>query len=191
MAERFPAITLSSDIFVVDDPFITCSGGTGTLDMMLHVIAEQHGPALAAAISEQVIHPRIRDQHEGQRMTPEMRHGVSHPKLVAMIQAMEQSIESPVYLATLAARVHLSVRQMERLSRSLLGQSPSAFYLHLRVQRGRALLQQTSLSVMEVALACGFVSATHFSRCFRRVYGHSPRQERRGHLPERAATTPA
>lgn len=181
MAERFPAITLSSDIFVVDGPFITCSGGTGTLDMMLHVVTERHGAALAAAISEQVIHPRIRDHHEGQRMTPEMRHGVSHPKLVAMIQAMEQSIEHPTQLAALAGRIHLSTRQMERLSRSLLGQSPSAFYLKLRVERGRALLQQTSLSVLEVALACGFVSATHFSRCFRRCYGRSPREDRLDH----------
>jgi transcriptional regulator GlxA family with amidase domain len=180
MTEAFPALTVTSDIFVVDGPCITCSGGTGTLDMMLHVIAERHGQELVAAISEQVIHPRVRGQHEAQRMAPEMRHGVSHPKLVAMIGAMERTIEDPLTLTRLAAEIGLSPRQMERLSKAVLGQPPSQFYLRLRLERAQGLLRQTSLSVLEVALASGFVSATHFSRCFRRHYGRTPREDRRG-----------
>ena len=72
----------------------------------------------------------------------------------------------------------LSPRHLERLSRRALGKTPRDLYRELRLERGQTLLQQTGLSVLEIALACGFVSATHFSRCYRRWRGHSPSAER-------------
>ena len=48
----------------------------------------------------------------------------------------------------------------------------------LRLARARLLLLQTELPVLEVALACGFVSASHFSKCYRDVYGCTPRDQR-------------
>ena len=84
----------------------------------------------------------------------------------------------PISRARLAAAVGLSSRQLERLFRRYLDRTPTRYYLELRLARARLLLLQTDLSVLEVALACGFVSASHFSKCYRDVYGRTPRDQR-------------
>ncbi len=179
LAEEFPRIIVSDDIVVEDGPFLTCSGGTGTLDMMLHLIAQQHGAGLATAISDQIMHPRIRDKQDHQRDALERRLSVAHPKLGGVVREMQRTLEEPLDIARLARAAGLSPRHLERLSARTLGKTPRDVYRELRLQRGRALLQQTGLSVLEVALACGFVSATHFSRCYRGWSGRSPTEERR------------
>ena len=77
--EVFPDIEVSSDIYEIDRDRITCSGGTAGLDMMLYLIRKQHGETLAAEISDQFIHDRIREPHSKQKMALRMRLGVAHP----------------------------------------------------------------------------------------------------------------
>lgn len=177
-AEAFPNVSVSSEIFVIDGNFFTCSGGTAALDMMLYLIKTQHGHALATAVSEQFIHGQIRDHHDPQRMQLRARIGVAHPKLLAAVAAMEASIESPRSAAALARQARVSPRQLERLFRKYLGCTPTQYYLEVRLAHARQLLAQTSQSILAVALACGFVSASHFSKCFRAHYGFSPREAR-------------
>ena len=104
--------------------------------------------------------------------------GVRHPKLIQVIKLMEQHLEEPLDRAALAQRVRLSTRQLERLFGKYLGRSPARYYLELRLNRARLLLLQTNMSVIDVALACGFVSASHFSKCYRDFFGKTPRKER-------------
>ena len=176
--EAFPHLDVTPELFEVDRNRFTCSGGIAALDMALHLIALQHGRDLAAAVSEQFIHERIRDRHDPQRMALPARLGIRHPKLVAVIRQMEESLEEPISRADLAASVHLSSRQLERLFRKYLGRTPTRYYLELRLARARRLLLQTDMSVLDVALACGFVSASHFSKCYREYFGKTPREER-------------
>ncbi len=91
---------------------------------------------------------------------------------------MEQSLENPVGREELARTAGVSLRQLERLFRLHLGRSLGEHYLGLRLDRARDLLRQTTLSVLEIALACGFASASHFSRAYRQRFGHAPRTER-------------
>lgn len=111
-------------------------------------------------------------------MTLRARTGVSHPRLLAAIEAMECHIEDPLTQSDLAAVVGLSPRQLERLFRRYLNETPTRYYLELRLQRARRLLLETSLSVLDVAMCCGFVSASHFSKCYRNFFKRTPRQER-------------
>ena len=90
-SENFPEIEATSELFEVDRNRFTCSGGTAALDMMLNMISQQHGHELAASVSEQFIHERIRDRHDHQRMALTARLGVRHPKLIQVIQLMEQN----------------------------------------------------------------------------------------------------
>ena len=76
------------------------------------------------------------------------------------------------------ARLGISRRQLERLFRRELGKPPARYFLEMRLERGLHLLQQTQMPVIEVATACGFVSASHFSRSFGQFYGHSPQTAR-------------
>ena len=177
-AESFPEIEVSSELFEIDRKRFTCSGGTAALDMMLNVIATQHGHEMAAAVADQFIHERIRDRHDHQRISLPARLGVRHPKLLSVIELMEQNLEEPLGRGDLATAADLSTRQLERLFRKYLGRSPARYYLELRLNRARLLLLQTNMSVIDVALACGFVSASHFSKCYRDYFGRTPRRER-------------
>ena len=180
-SEEFPELELSADLFEIDRDRFTCSGGIASLDMMLHLIGRQHGQKLATDISEQVIHDRIREPHSHQRMELRSRLGISHPKLLAVINDMENNIEEPLSQTELADMATLSTRQLERLFRKYLSSTPTRYYLNLRLQCANQLLAQTSMSILSVALACGFVSASHFSKCYRERYGKTPRAERMLH----------
>jgi len=184
-AEQFPRIRTTSDIFVVDGNRYTCSGGTTGLDMMLHLITERDGRALANDVSEQFIHPRIRGMHDSQRMAVQNRVGVANKKLIAAISMMETASEDPRPVHDIAAAVELSARQLERLFAKYLRASPSRYYLKLRLDHARAMLLQTTKPILDVAVACGFASASHFSRCYRTVYGHRPSDERAALLATR------
>ena len=177
--EDFPELDVTGELFEVDGARLTCSGGTASLDMMLSLIGEDHGRPLAAQVAEQFIHERIRDTHDHQRMSLQGRLGISHPKLLQVIALMEEFLEEPLARAELARRAGLSTRQLERLFRRYLGRTPTRYYLELRLHRARALLTQTSMSILNVALACGFVSASHFSKCYREFFHKMPREERR------------
>ncbi len=177
-AEQFPRIRATSDIFVVDGNRCTCSGGTAALDMILHVITARDGRALANDVSEQFIHPRIRGTQDRQRMAIQARLGVANPKLIAAIGLMESTSDEPRDVRRIAADVGLSPRQLERLFAKYLHASPSRYYLELRLDRGREMLLQTTHPILDVAVASGFASASHFSRCYRAVYGRKPSDER-------------
>ncbi len=181
--EAFPEIEASADLFEIDRNRFTCSGGTAALDMMLHLIAAQHGADLATRVSEQCLLDRMRGPHDHQRLPLRVRFGVHHPKIIKTIEMMEANLEEPLDQEELARYVGLSRRQLERLFAAHLGRTPARFYLELRLERARRLLYQTDMSIIDVALACGFVSASHFSKCYRQMYGRTPREER----PPRAA----
>ena len=176
--EEFPEVDVSADLFEVDRKRLTCSGGTAALDLVLHLIARDHGQELAVKVSEQCLLDRIRQPHDHQRMPYRVRLGIHHSKLIGAIEMMESNVEEPLDQEMLARYVGLSRRQLERLFRKHLGRTPAQYYLELRLERARHLLYQTTLPIMNVAFACGFVSASHFSTCYRQMYGKTPRAER-------------
>ncbi len=184
LREEFPQILLTNALFEIDRDRYSASGGTAPLDMMLHLIARQQGPEVAAAISEQFICERIRDHADRQRIPLKLRLGTGQPKLMETVALMEANIEEPIALDELAQHVGLSRRQLERLFQKYLHCVPTRYYMELRLTRARHLLLQTDLSITEVALACGFVSAPHFSNRYKRHFGIPPRAERR--VPHRA-----
>lgn len=176
---EFPNCLATDDIFAIDGRFLTSSGGTVTLDMMLYLIAVVEGRELASLISDQFNHPRIRKQDDVQRMSPEDRFGIKNAKLGFVVRRMEATLGDPVEISELADGVALSVRQLERVFHASLGKSPSKFYIDLRMGRARELLVDTELSVAEIADICGYESASHFSRFYRRTFRESPVVTRR------------
>ena len=182
LREEFPEVIVSSELFEIDRDRYTCSGGTAPLDMMLNLIHRQHGGHLAVAISEEFICERIRGRNDRQRIPLRLHLGTSQPKLVEAVSLMEANLEEPVSLDEIARHVNLSRRQLERLFQKHLRCVPTRYYLELRLTRARQLLLQTPMTVVDVAFACGFVSAPHFSKCYRDYFGMPPRDERRVRL---------
>ena len=177
-AEEFEDVELTKSIFVMDGNRITTAGGTSSIDLMLKLIAGHHGEDLANAVADQLIYSSIRTDQDTQRLSIPTRIGVRHPKLSLVIQKMEQNIEEPISPSLLAKEVGMSTRQLERLFRRYLNRSPKRYYMELRLQKARNLLMQTDMSVINVALACGFASPSHFSKCYRAHYDTTPYRER-------------
>jgi transcriptional regulator GlxA family with amidase domain len=176
--EEFEDVTLTKSVFVVDGNRFTTAGGTASIDLMLKFIADDFSEALAGAVADQLIYTTIRTDQDTQRLSVPTRIGVRHPKLSSVIQMMEAAIEEPISPSILARDVGMSTRQLERLFRRYLNRSPKRYYMELRLQKARNLLMQTDMSVINVALACGFASPSHFSKCYRAQYNTTPYRER-------------
>jgi len=177
-SEEFEEVKLTKSVFVIDGNRLSTAGGTSSIDLMLKLIAADHGEDLANLVADQLIYSAIRTDRDSQRLSVPTRIGVRHPKLAQVIQMMELAIEEPVSPADLAEDVAMSTRQLERLFRRYLNRSPKRYYMELRLQKARNLLMQTDMSVINVALACGFASPSHFSKCYRAQYNTTPYRER-------------
>ncbi|MEO4041616.1 GlxA family transcriptional regulator [Hoeflea sp. CAU 1731] len=177
-AEKYPRADVYADLFEVDDNIYTCAGGTAALDMMLNLIGDDHDDNLVNRVCEQALTDRVRSPHDRQRLPLRARLGVQNSKVLSIIELMEANLSEPLSLLEIADFAGLSRRQIERLFRQEMGRSPARYYLEIRLDRARHLLVQSSMPVVEVAVACGFVSASHFSKCYRELYGRSPQQER-------------
>ena len=185
-AEEFLEVELTKTVFVCDGNRYTTAGGTSSIDLLLKIIADDHGEELANAVADQMIYSSIRTDQDTQRLSVPTRIGVRHPKLSKVIQMMEINIEEPISPSILAKEVGMSTRQLERLFRRYLDRSPKRYYMELRLQKARNLLMQTDMSVINVALACGFASPSHFSKCYRAHYDTTPYRERGSHAAKRA-----
>ncbi|MCX4029966.1 GlxA family transcriptional regulator [Endozoicomonas sp. SM1973] len=185
LREEFPQTIVSNHLFEIDSNRFTCSGGTAAMDMMLFLIGKHHGLELASAISEQFVCERIRPGEDPQRAPLKVRIGTSHSKLVEAVTLMEANIEEPLSTDDLAFHVGVSRRHLERLFKKHLQSVPSKYYLQLRLERARQLLQQTDKAIAQVGLSCGFATASHFSTTYRSHFGVTPRQERQQLLNEK------
>ncbi|ASJ72578.1 GlxA family transcriptional regulator [Granulosicoccus antarcticus] len=177
--EAFPHIVVSSELFEDDEGLFTCAGGTASLDMMLAIIGQDHGPALALQVAELFIATGSRTAADPQRRSIVERAGIHHAGLASCIELMEANLDQPIGTAELAAMINLSVRQLERLFRTHLQTTPTLYYQKTRLRAGHELLRQTTMSVLDVATAVGFTSTDYFSRRFRILYGYSPTEARK------------
>lgn len=179
VAEAFPNILLTRSIYIVDRDRLTCAGGTAPLDMMHALIAEQHGPDLARQVSDWFMHTDIRPAQSSQRASLAERFGIHDGRLAAALEMMESHPGEPLKRSETARRIGLSTRQLDRLFTGKLGVSYADHYRSIRLERARDLLRQSAVPITEIALGCGFSSASHFSRAYREAFGVTPASERK------------
>ena len=175
--ERFPAAQASTRLFERDEGRLS-SSGFAISDLFLTLVAEHHGPDLAALVAEELNVERIRAGDEQQRVPLRNRLGSTHPKLTQAVILMEANIEEPLTTDEIARHVGVSRRQLERIFKQYLNSVPSQYYLELRLNRARQILQQTSKSIIQIGLSCGFSSGPHFSSAYRNCFGVTPREDR-------------
>ncbi|MEM0935479.1 MAG: GlxA family transcriptional regulator [Pseudomonadota bacterium] len=179
LAEAYPDVAVSGEIFVTDGRMITCAGGISTLDLMLHLVERFEGRATARRVADDLIYPSIRRGSEPARIELHRRTGSTNTVLLNAIEIMERNVEYPVTLARISETVGTSIRHLERLFARSMGIPPSKYYMHLRLREARGLLMQTDIPLSEVALRCGFNNTSHFARRYREVYAILPSDERR------------
>ncbi len=184
--EAFPQVNATGELFTIDRKRFTCAGGTVAVDLMLHRIAQRHGDALAVEIAEQLLHDRIRPGAARQHAAIQPDPRINRDEVVRALAIMEETLEAPRPIGEIAARTGTSRRKLERLFLQSFACPPARYYMRMRLRRARHLLAQTEMSITEIALACGFVSATHFSKAYRAILGASPRQDRYAQQRSRA-----
>ena len=190
--ERFPKVIVSSHLFEWDRDRLSACGGLAVLDLLLAMLGRDHGAELAGAVSEELVVERIREGSERQRVPLQNRIGASHPKLTQAVMLMEANIEEPLTTDEIAQHVCVSRRQLERIFKQYLNRVPSQYYLELRLNKARQMLMQTSKSIIQIGLSCGFSSGPHFSSAYRNFFGTTPREDRNQHrsgMPQEPNTT--
>lgn len=175
----FPNVEVVSDRYVLDRRRFTAGGAAPTLDMVLHMIREQHGLALALDVASIFVYDQRQEAGEPQPVVSLGRLATRDPAIAAAIRTMQSHLDEPLPVAVIARGLRLSVRTMQMRFRMQLGMSPHAYYLDLRLAAARRMLQQTGHGVAEVAAASGFASSSAFARAFRARFGKSPMEVQR------------
>ncbi len=173
-AERFPEVRLVRNVFVANQKYVTASGGTAAADLMLHLIAADHGASLATEVADQMVYNSVREGSAAQRVSLQSRHGIRSGHLTRAISIIEDNIETPLPPSEIASIIGISTRQLERLFGKYLNTSPKRYVVEARLHRARNLIVQSEQSISQIAMACGFNSTSHFSKVFRSTFGKTP-----------------
>jgi transcriptional regulator GlxA family with amidase domain len=181
LIEAFPTLSPRHARFVIDGNRVTCGGGVAPLDMMHALITERMGADFARRVSDWFLHIAVSEPSAPQRASIAERYGVHHPGLLTMLHKMETTIEQPLDRKSMAIFAGVSERHLDRLFAGQLGVGFHGTYQNIRLDHARRLLQQSPLSLAEIAFATGFSSASHFSRCFKKRYGQTPGSLRVAH----------
>ena len=175
----FPHLECTSNIYEIDRDRITCAGGLATLDVILRLVAEEHGQALAEALANNFQYQRIRGQSDQQRASTLIDLEGKPAVIRGPIERMLQNIEAPLSIADIARLEGLSQRSLERLFHSQMGCAPGKFYKQVRLNFARSLLVHSAKSILEVAVASGFGTSSYFAKCYRETFGTNPSDDRR------------
>ena len=179
IVEIFQELEPTGNLYENDRGLITCGGGHAATDMMLDLIERDHGKDLAMIVADMCLHTRASAQAMPQKSAYSAALGSRNPHLIAAIRLMQEHIETPMEVLDIADEVGISRRQLERLFRQHTGVSPVEYYTELRVGRAHALLNETNLSIAEIAAATGFSGTSQLAARFRKRFGKSPGAYRR------------
>lgn len=174
LAERSPQTRITPASFTLDRDRLSAASPNGAMELMLGLVRRLYGDGLAEGVEEILSFSGARYRQVG----PGAKKSMSL-HLRTIVELMENNLEETLSLDQLAAYSGRSRRQIDRLFQAQLGTSPRRYYMELRITKSRRLLQYSDLSVMEVAVACGFVSVSHFSKCYAAYFGYPPSREQR------------
>ena len=187
--QRFARTVVSDQLYELGDRHLTCGGGTAVIDALLAWLQERHGEPLAQTLASHFGLDRLRGRDERQRVPLAARIGGGQPKLAEAVSLMEANLGEPLPTEEISQLVGVSRRQLERLFKQHLDALPSRYYLELRLNHARRLLQQTSQSILQIGLSCGFSSGPHFSSAYRNNFGMTPREQRSGRAAAQVQST--
>lgn len=176
---RYPRIDVVPERYVIDRKRVTTSGSLPSFDWALEFIRQRDGLMLAMNVSGNFLYDQARPGSDTQYMIATSLINARHPMVSRVVKIMEQTLQAPLSVAQLAASVGVSERSLLRRFRATLNASPLQYYRALRLDMARRLLDNSDLSVTEIALACGFDSRASFTRAFKKSFGVPPS----GHRP--------
>jgi transcriptional regulator GlxA family with amidase domain len=179
--QRYPDTVFTSGLYEIDRNRISAGAGAAVIDLLLHWLGKRHGSMFAAEVAVALGLERLRGGDELQPVPASAQPAVGSARLKDAMELMAANLAEPLPAEEIAQLVGVSRRQLERLFRQHLDTFPSRYYLELRLKHARRQLKQTTLSIQQVGLACGFTSGSHFSTTYRHYFACTPREERARH----------
>jgi len=177
--ERYARVHAREQLYHAAPGRLTCAGGTSVLDMMLHLVRREAGTALSEEVAQEMLLGQPRPPTQKQLAEPQASPRSPNALVRAAISFMSRNLDEPLSVDELAKRLAVSARHLRRHFRSWTGTTTTRYYMTLRLSRAHNLLEQTELSVTEVAITSGFRSLEHFSRVYRGAFGCTPSSDRR------------
>ena len=106
--------------------------------------------------------------------------GDPHNRIIAEAYGyIDENFTSSCTLSEIAGCVHVSPNYLHTLFKSVTGQTPFEYVTERRINKAKRLIMAGELTLLEVALACGFCSQSHFNKVFRECTGQTPAAYRR------------
>jgi transcriptional regulator GlxA family with amidase domain len=179
LAARFPQVTVDPGVLYVDNGrVLTSAGKAAAMDLCLHLVRRDHGPAAANAIARLLVVPPHRDGGQAQFVPAPVPARADHP-LTELFPWVTARLDRPLSVDDLARRANLSTRTLTRQFRAITGTTPLQWLLTQRIHRAQELLETSGDSVDTIAAAVGLGTATTLRRHFHRTVGVPPDTYRR------------
>ncbi|CAM3524169.1 GlxA family transcriptional regulator [Thalassospira profundimaris] len=190
--EQFPDVTVLTDRFVEDGKMITSGGAATVMEMMLHILARQYGPAVAFDVSNLFVYDARHQRHGDPNISgrgADRLHGPGADHVRRAVAEMISHIETPVALKSIAIHAGCSLRSLDRAFQDNLQMAPGKYYQMLRLGRARDLARSTDMKLADIALQTGFKSHAALSRAYAQAFGTTLRAMRSKRRPAAAVGT--
>ncbi|WP_196425179.1 helix-turn-helix domain-containing protein [Amycolatopsis camponoti] len=179
LAARFPRVTVDADVLYVDNgSVLTSAGKAAAMDLCLHLVRADHGPAAANAVARRLVVPPHRAGGQAQYVSTPIPARDDHP-LAALLPWITARLDQPLTVEDLARQAKVSTRHLTRHFHAATGTTPLRWLLVQRIRRAQELLEKTDSGVDTIAAAVGMGTATTLRRHFNRTVGVPPDTYRR------------
>ncbi len=184
LQRRYPRVQVDANVLYVDEgSVLTSAGSAAGLDLCLHLVRRDYGSAIANQVARRLVIPPHRDGGQAQfveRPVEDRERKSEHAKsLSALLDRIRKRPAEPWRISELARLAAMSERTFMRRFRAATGLSPADWVTRIRVHAARELLENTGLSIDQIAERCGLGTPTTLRHHFRTKVGVSPAQYRK------------
>jgi transcriptional regulator GlxA family with amidase domain len=187
LQSRYPNVRVDAQVLYVDDGrVLTSAGAAAAIDLSLHIVRQDYGAEIAAALARRMVVPPQRDGGQAQYIEAPLPPPAGDEAFSATLAWMAGHLQDDLAVAQMASRAHMSPRTFARRFRAAQGTTPYQWLLRQRVVLAQRLLETTDEPIEGVAVRCGFTSAAALRLHFHRLVRTSPQRYR--HAFHRAHT---
>jgi transcriptional regulator GlxA family with amidase domain len=179
LQHRYPSILVDPQpVFVRDGKFFTSAGVSVAIDLSLALVEEDYGHEVATEVARRLVIFVNRPGEQAQISRALILQGADHDRFRDLGVWISNHLEDDLSVETLAKRSAMSVRNFARRFRESFGFTPAEFVIRVRVETACRRLEESTLTMEQIATQCGFSSAELLRRACHRILGHSPHRLR-------------
>lgn len=183
---EFPGFIVNSDtVFIEDKKRITCAGGHSAVDVAIHLIERHCGEQKARKAAVGMVIDKVHGRFSPQPHAEASWFGEIPSQLIRRaITIMDQSVTGKLSMTDLAKKLNVSKNTLFRTFRQTIDVKPANLFRIMRVAHGHWCLQNTQISIAEIAFIYQFSDASHFTKLHGAYYGMTPKEARENSLIE-------